>query len=640
MTSPTPPAQDQFLRVLSRDAAEAAFRDALRPAPLGAEDIGLADLPGRVLAADIAAPVDAPPFDRATVDGFAVRAADLFEASGAEPVRLRLNPETIACGTAPRIALAPGTATPIATGGPIPRGADAVVMVEHTEPEGEGIAVSRAVAPGTHVSFAGSDIARGQTLLRRGALLGAREVAMLAAVGLDRAPVWRRPRVAVLSTGDELVPPGQPLRPAGIYDSNGPVIAAVLRENGCEAVHLGAVRDDPAALEQAARAAFAGHDALILSGGTSKGAGDLTVKVIGGLGAPGIVAHGVALKPGKPLCLAVCDGKPVVVLPGFPTSAMFTLHELVAPALRSMAGLPPRGAARVPAMLPVRLSSELGRTEFAMVALTEGPEGLVAHPVAKGSGAVTAFAQADGFVTVPALAESLPPGTQAEVTLFGAAVAPPALAIVGSHCVGLDAVVGRLADRGLAARILATGSQGGLAALRRRECDIAPIHLLHADSGAYNRPFLAEGMRLIPGWRRMQGLLFRPGDPRFEGRALPEALAAALADPEAILVGRNQGSGTRVLMDRLLGGARPPGYWNQPASHNAVAAAVAQGRADWGMAIRPVAEALGLGFLPVADEHYDFAVWTDPRDPAAIAAFEAALAESAGALAGLGFEPS
>jgi putative molybdopterin biosynthesis protein len=639
MSSPTPPAQEQFLRVLSRDEAEAAFREALRPAPLGIEPVGLADLPGRVLATDIAAPVDAPPFDRATVDGFAVRAADLFDASDVAPVRLRLNPETIACGTAPRIALAPGTATPIATGGPIPRGADAVVMVEHTEPEGEGIAVSRAVAPGTHVSFAGSDIARGQTLLRRGALLGAREVAMLAAVGLDRAPVWRRPRVAVLSTGDELVQPGQPLRPAGIYDSNGPVIAAVLRENGCEAVHLGAVRDDPAALEQAVRAAFAAHDALILSGGTSKGAGDLTVKVIGGLGAPGIVAHGVALKPGKPLCLAVCDGKPVVVLPGFPTSAMFTLHELVAPALRAMAGLPPRGAARVPATLPVRLSSELGRTEFAMVALTEGPEGLVAHPVAKGSGAVTAFAQADGFVTVPALAESLPPGTQAEVTLFGPAVAPPGLAIVGSHCVGLDAVVGRLADRGLSARILATGSQGGLAALRRRECDLAPIHLLEAESGAYNRPFLAEDMRLIPGWRRMQGLLFRPGDPRFEGRGLPDALAAVLADPEAILVGRNQGSGTRVLMDRLLGGARPPGYWNQPASHNAVAAAVAQGRADWGMAIRPVAQALGLGFLPVADEHYDFAVWTDPRDPAAIAAFEAAVRDSAGALAGLGFAP-
>jgi len=637
MTNP-PPHQDQFLNILSRDAAEAAFLSALQPQPLGHEPVALAGLPGRVLAQDIAAPVDAPPFDRATVDGFAIRSADLSEASEAEPVTLRLNPETIACGTAPALTVAPGTATTIATGGPLPRGADAVVMIEHTEPEGDGIAVSRALAPGSHISFAGSDIARGQTLLRKGTLIGAREVAMLAAVGLAFAPVWRRPRVAVLSTGDELVQPGQPLPPAGVYDSNGPVIVAALRENGCEAVHLGAVADDAAALSEAVRAAFASHDALILSGGTSKGAGDLTTKVIAGLGAPGIIAHGVALKPGKPLCLAVCDGKPVVVLPGFPTSAMFTFHELVAPALRAMAGLPPRGTARVAATLPLRLTSELGRTEFAMVALTEGPEGLVAHPVGKGSGAVTAFAQADGFVTIPALTDTIAPGTSAEVTLFGPHVTPPGLAIIGSHCTGLDAVVGRLSERGISARILATGSQGGLAALHRRECDIAPIHLLHAESGTYNAPFLSEGMRLIPGWRRMQGLLFRNGDARFEGRDLGQALAALLADPQAIMVNRNQGSGTRVLLDRLLNGTRPQGYWNQPASHNAVATAIAQNRADWGMAIRPVAQALGLGFLPVADEHYDFAVWETPRNPAAIAAFEAALSESAGALAQIGFE--
>ncbi|MCU0817453.1 MAG: molybdopterin-binding protein [Cypionkella sp.] len=293
--------QTQFLTVLSRDAAEAAFLEALRPRPLGAEWVGLTDLSGRVLAEDLAAPQDAPPFDRATVDGFALRAGDIAQASGAEPVVLRLNGEVIACGTAPALTVDPGTATPIATGGPVPRGADAVVMLEHTESEGGSLRVWRAVPPGAHISFAGSDIARGQVLLRQGTVIHAREVAMLAAVGYDGAPVFRRPRVAVLSTGDELVPPGQALRPAGIYDSNGPVIAAALRENGCEARHLGAIPDEAAALEAAVREAFASHDAVILSGGTSKGAGDMTTGVIAGLGAPGIVAHGVALKPGKPL---------------------------------------------------------------------------------------------------------------------------------------------------------------------------------------------------------------------------------------------------------------------------------------------------------------------------------------------------
>lgn len=629
--------QVQFLNILSRDAAEAAFVDALRPAPLGVEVVPLTAVCGRILAEDIAAPVDAPPFDRATVDGFAVRAEDISTASAAEPVQLVLNSETIACGIQPRVEVMPGTATPIATGGPIPRGADAVVMIEHTEVAGDGIDVSRALAPGQNISFAGSDIARGQTLLRRATTIGAREVAMLAAVGIGKVSVWRRPRIAVLSTGDELVQPGNPLRPAAVYDSNGPVIAAALQENGCEGVHLGAVGDNREALTKAVHDAFAAHDGLILSGGTSKGAGDLTTEVIAALGAPGIVAHGVALRPGKPLCLAVCDGKPVVVLPGFPTSAMFTFHELVAPALRKLAGLPMQSVSNVDATLSVRLNSELGRTEFAMVALTESPAGLVAHAISKGSGAVTAFAQADGFVTVPQLADHLPAGTCAPVKLFGAAVKPRGLTIIGSHCIGLDAVVGKMADHGMQARVLATGSQGGLAALRRRECDIAPVHLLDAASEVYNKPFLSEGMRLVPGWRRMQGLVYRKGDPRFEGRMLADALSAVLADPDALFVGRNQGSGTRVLLDRLLGGTRPPGYWNQPSSHNAVAASVAQSRADWGLAIRPVAEALGLGFLPVADEHYDFAVWSQPRDDHALDLFEAALGDCGAELQALGF---
>ena len=424
------------------------------------------------------APIDVPPFDRANVDGFAVRSADLASAGEAAPVRVTLNDEVIACGTAPTRPVLSGTATAIATGGPLPRGADAVVMVEHTQPVGQrAIEIRRAASPGQFVSYAGSDIARGEALLRAGSMIGSREIGMLAACGIAQVSVARRPRVAVISTGDELVQPGQPLGPAEIYDTNGAIVTAAVSENGGEAIFLGAVADDEEQLEAAMRGALQTSDMLVLSGGTSKGAGDVSHRIIARLGKPGIIAHGVALKPGKPLCLAVCDGKPVVILPGFPTSAMFTFHDMIVPVLRRMAGLPPRSDAKVMAKVPVRIASELGRTEFVMVSLVEGADGLIAYPSGKGCGAITSFAQADGFLKIDALADQMPAGTEAEVTLFTPHVRVPDLVIVGSHCTGLDLVTAPLARAGCLVRSIAVGSLGGLAAARRGECDFAPIHL-------------------------------------------------------------------------------------------------------------------------------------------------------------------
>ena len=201
----------------------------------------------------------------------------------------------------------------------------------------------------------------------------------------------------------------------------------------------------------------------------------------------------------------------------------------------------------------------------------------------------------------------------------------PDLTIVGSHCVALDAVLGVLAGQGIVGRSIAVGSLGGVAAAARGECDLAPVHLLDPASGTYNRHLLTDGMTLLPGWRRQQGILFRPGDARFAGRPATEALAAVLADPDAVMVNRNAGSGTRILLDQLLGAARPVGYGNQPKSHNAVAASVAQGRADWGMAIESVARQYGLGFLPVAPEHYDFLVPARALEKSAVRTFMAAL---------------
>ncbi len=473
-------------------------------------------------------------------------------------------------------------------------------MIEQTEAKADGaILVSRAVAPGQNIAFAGSDIASGQTLLHAGTAIGAREIGMMAAVGIAEAPVWRRRARRGPLDGRRADAAGTEAgassdlrfqrtdhrrRPRGERLRGDPPRRNPGRRGKAESAR--SARPTRIATRSSFRAA------------RSKGAGDLTHRIVARLGRPGIVTHGVALKPGKPLCLAVCDGKPVIVLPGFPTSAMFTFHDIVAPALRTMAGLPARQETTIRARVPVRVPSDLGRTEFVMAALAQDADGYVAHPVGKGSGAVTAFSQADGFFAIEALADAMPSGATVEVTLFSAHVRVPDLVVMGSHCTGLDAVASALSRHGLTSRILALGSQGGLAALERGECDVAPIHLLDPATGAYNQPFLGENLSMIRGWRRRQGLVFRRGDARFEGRNLEQAVSAALADNACLMVNRNAGAGTRTLIDRLLKGAKPPGYWNQPRSHNAVAAAIAQGRADWGVAIRPVAETLGLGFIP------------------------------------------
>jgi putative molybdopterin biosynthesis protein len=621
--------QEQFLEVVSAEEARERFARHLDLSPLGAETVPLAAALGRVLAHDVIAPVDAPPFDRANVDGFALRSADTTGASDTAPRRFELNGEVITCGHAPALEVVPGTATAIATGGVIPRGADAVVMIEHTDlledADAPAINLRRAAVPGQFLSYAGSDIARGEVVLRRKTRIFSREIGMLAACGIAEVKVVREPKVAVLSTGDELTAPGEPLAPAKVYDSNGAIIAAAVVEAGGEPVPFGAFPDDEVALELAMRTALQTCDMVVLSGGTSKGAGDLSHRIVSKLGEPGILVHGVALKPGKPLCLAVIEGKPLVVLPGFPTSAIFTFHAFVAPVIRARAGLPPETARTVEAEVPVRIASELGRQEFALVALVAGDDGPIAFPIAKGSGAVTSFSQADGLVEIDALASALDAGTRASVTLIGQSAELPDLVIMGSHCVALDAVLGALADSGITARTIAVGSQGGVVAAERGECDLAPVHLVDPASGVYNAHLLRPGLALVKGWQRMQGFLHRPGDARFAGGSAEAAIRAALADPDCLMVNRNAGAGTRVLIDRLLDGARPPGYSNQPRSHNAVAAAVAQGRADWGIAIESVAKLYDLAFLPIAPEDYDFLLVEKRAQRPAVQAFLAAL---------------
>jgi putative molybdopterin biosynthesis protein len=638
--------QEQFLNVLDRDEAERRFHAAIDVTPRGVERVPVDAALGRVVAADVVSSVDVPSFDRSNVDGFAVVSDSTYGASEEQPRVIRLSDETIHTGVVPRNAIVSGEAVAIATGGMMPRGADAVVMVEHADARGGDLRIARAVTPGGGVSFAGTDITTGETVLRRGQLLTSRDTGVLAAIGVSSVDVWRKPVVAILSTGDEIIAPGEPMQPARVYDSNAQILADAVRELGGEPLRLGIVGDDVVALRERLRHAIASADIVLLSGGTSKGVGDVSYRVVAELTDPGIVAHGVALKPGKPICLAATRGVPVVVLPGFPTSAIFTFHEFVAPVIRAQAGRGAEARRTTKARLAVKVNSEIGRTEYLLVSLVEAPESrgeemtLVAYPMGQGSGSVTTFSRADGFVTIGRHDEILEAGTLVDVQLLGSELQLADLVVIGSHCVGLDYLLGELQRRGLRTKFLAVGSTAGLEAAKRGECDLASLHLLDLKTGEYNRPFLSGMLEFVPGYGRVQGVVFRRGDSRFERRTATDAVALAKRDPSSVMVNRNQGSGTRVLIDRLLEGDRPPGYAVQPRNHHAVAAAVSQGRADWGVTLGSIAASASLGFLPLQEEHYDFVVPKSRAARAGVAAFKAMLGEAdvRSALARLGMK--
>jgi putative molybdopterin biosynthesis protein len=402
---------------------------------------------------------------------------------------------------------------------------------------------------------------------------------------------------------------------------------------------LGCFGDDEQELSAAVHAALS-CDIVVLSGGTSKGAGDLSYQVVAKLPKPGIVAHGVALKPGKPICLAVTGTKPVVILPGFPTSAVFTFHEFVAPIIRHLAGRPLADRPVVSARLPMRVNSQRGRTEYLLTNLAPGQEGLAAYPMGKGSGSVTTFSGADGFLSIPSQTEFLDAGAEVEIQLLGRELTPADLVVIGSHCIGLDLLLGELQSQGFSTKSLYVGSSGGLAAASRGECDCGGIHLLDPDTGQYNRPFLNDDMLLLSGYRRMQGLVFRRDDSRFNQDHWELVLRSILNNSELRMVNRNAGSGTRVVIDQLLGGATPPGFAMQVRSHNAVAAAIDQERADWGIGIEPVAQMYDLGFVPIQPEQFDLVVPVTRSDRPAVRALQALLANDRiqAQLAAMGFQ--
>jgi len=391
-----------FRKLMTFEEAQQTIQSHFKLPALGVEEAVLLEAYNRVLAEDIVSTLDIPPFSRSTVDGYAVKAQDTFGADENQPATLKVS-GAVSVGEQPLVKVNEGEAVEIVTGAPIPDGADAVVMFEDTEREDDELRVYSGVTANENVMKRGSDIKKGETVLKKGQLMGSSEIGVLAALGLTKVKVSRIPMVAVLSTGGEVTEPGKPLPPGKIYDINAYSISTAVTESGGKPVYFGVVADDKAALSKALNTALASADMVITSGGVSVGPRDYTPQIVDSLGKPGIVVYGVAVKPGKPTTVGFVGDKPVFSLPGHPTSALLIFYLLARPLIQQLAGRPVSPMKTVKAAAGARMFSAKGRRTFVMVRLMFDTScRLIAEPVESGaSGAITTLAKADGFVEIP-----------------------------------------------------------------------------------------------------------------------------------------------------------------------------------------------------------------------------------------------
>ncbi|MFB6096153.1 MAG: molybdopterin biosynthesis protein [Haloferacaceae archaeon] len=588
-----------------------------------AETVPLEDARGRVLAERVDATMDVPGFDRASMDGYAVRARDTFDAGEESPVALDLV-GAVHAGAEPDVEVGDGEAAEISTGAVMPSGADAVVVVERTEEvdDGRAVNVRTSVAPGDSVMLAGADIAAGARALGPGTEITPREIGLLSALGVDEVPVRGRPAVGIISTGDELVRPGEALDPdrGEIFDVNSYTIAAGVEEAGGEAVLYPHAGDDYEEMERLLVRASEECDLVLSSGSTSASAVDVIYRVIEAQGE--LLLHGVSVKPGKPMLVGRLTDSAYVGLPGYPVSALTIFRTFVAPAIRRAAGLAEPRTAEIEGEMAVRERYSEGRTRLMPVGLVEDADGnTLVYPVDKGSGATTSLVEADGVVEVGADTDYLAAGETVTVQLFSPDVRAPTLFGVGED----DPALNRLLDRLTRPRYLPVGSREGLRRLRDGVPDVAVV------AGPPGRE--VESVRL-GGWTREWGLIVPDGNPA------DVTGLADLVDADLRLINRGTNSGLRRSFDDAIealaderGQSRRAltdsidGYDLTVQAFESPARKVAAGKADAGLGLRATAADLGLGFVPLGEQDVEVRAAPDREPKVGVKELESALTE-------------
>jgi putative molybdopterin biosynthesis protein len=567
--------------------------------PMPEELVPFTQAQGRITARPIWAVASSPHYDAAAMDGVAVRAAETAGATETSPVLLRVGSQ----------------AAWVDTGDAMPSGFDAVVMIEHLhQVDDQTIQVMAPVAPWQHVRPLGEDIVATELVLTENHCISPVDLGACAAAGLTELPVRRRPAVAIIPTGNELVPVGSKLKPGDIVEFNSLMLTGMVREWGGEPDVFAPVPDDYPAIHNAAQQALADRDLVIINAGSSAGSEDYTATVVEELGQ--LLVHGIAIRPGHPVVLGLAQGKPIIGLPGYPVSAVLTAELLVKPLLERKLGLPGNThRARVTASITRKVSSPMGEDEFLRVKLGRVGDKMVATPVQRGAGVIMSLVRADGMLRIPRFSEGLDAGAEVSVELLRSlAEVENTIVVMGSHDLTLDLMSSYLRRRnpGLTLSSSHIGSLGGLIALRRGEAHLAGSHLLDEETGEYNLSYIRRYLPDVPVILvnlvgRVQGLIIPPGNPKGIHRL------EDLTTEGVTFVNRQRGSGTRVLLDYKLKerGISPEqigGYQREEYTHLAVASAVKGGSADAGLGVLSAARALGLDFVPLLNEQYDLVI--------------------------------